>query len=431
MKYYQVALQLQLHGLELRNAKQYYNLREKPQSVWGKRPDDFMESLFDLLETHAEQDTEGHQIRYQVRYSYVISPENGKAIARNVEQVVWWTKRQEEFAIRFITDFCVHIDGTFNTNTEGLILGLATGVSHTGDGFPVLQSWMKSESKEAWVFFLQCIKKMLTSRNLVKGLQSEELSPVNDNGPKVIVSDFGKGLTAAIPESPFAYCAQQYCQWHCAEAFKKVISRATNAKIDGSYTSDEQKAICGDSKDEYGLIWPWLKSETETELEENRTALLAALLPVHQRYFHHTWLPFERQLITCYVKFLPNLGANSTQIGESGNARIKIFTNKSDSLNASFTKLMTGVNTKLNDIVKAELKQHSNLLRVAILDGGIRAITSDLAGQFSHRAVLGICTAYEKAQGQEGARIAGDKAAIKDAELADGDCKCKCEDMAR
>ncbi|RDI87363.1 hypothetical protein Vi05172_g2625 [Venturia inaequalis] len=244
MNYQQVAAQLQLHGLELR-AKQYYNLRAKE---WDTRPADFLSGLLDLLEHHAETDTEGHQIRYQVRYSYTISPEDGRATGRNVEQIVWWTKRQEEFAIRFITDFCVHIDGTFNTNANGLILGLATGVSHTGNGFPALQSWMKSESSEAWLFFLQCMKKMLTSRNLKSGLQSESLPPVNDNGPKIIISDFGKGLTAAIPQLPFAHCGQQYCQWHCAEAFKKVISKATATKADSSYTIQERNAICGDSK---------------------------------------------------------------------------------------------------------------------------------------------------------------------------------------
>lgn len=70
-----------------------------------------------------------------------------------------------------------------------------------------------------------------------------------------------------------------------SEAFKKVIYKATNTKAEGSYTYEGDKNITGDSKKEYGLIWPWLKSETEAELEKKRTALLAALLPVHQKCF--------------------------------------------------------------------------------------------------------------------------------------------------
>lgn len=86
------------------------------------------------------------------------------------------------------------------------------------------------------------------------------------------------------------------------------------------------------------------------------------------------WLLLEEQLLTYYVRFFPYLGANFAQIGESGNARMKITTNKSNSLDVSFKKLMDGVNTKLNTITKAELSQHAFSLRVSLFNSGTRAM---------------------------------------------------------
>ena len=58
-----------------------------------------------------------------------------------------------ETARRFISDFLVVIDGTFNTNTARLPLLIAVGQLNSGKTFPVAFYWYKSELKESYAFF--------------------------------------------------------------------------------------------------------------------------------------------------------------------------------------------------------------------------------------------------------------------------------------
>ncbi|RDI87362.1 hypothetical protein Vi05172_g2624 [Venturia inaequalis] len=134
-------------------------------------------------------------------------------------------------------------------------------------------------------------------------------------------------------------------------------------------------------------------------------------------------------MVTCYVKFFPNLGANSTQIGESGNARMKVYTNKDDTLQKSLENIITGITTRLHHITKAELLEASKKLRISRLDGHQRAIFAEVSGKYTFRAMLGLSNAYLKASGLETARLAGDSTAIDDANTDANDCGC--EDMAR
>ncbi|SMY28700.1 unnamed protein product [Zymoseptoria tritici ST99CH_1A5] len=113
--------------------------------------------------------------------------------------------------MRFVPDFCIQIDATFNTNRAALLLGVFTGVANTGKGFPVVYSLIKSESAENWLFMLTVV-----ANNYLKGLRM----------PKVILSNRGKGLTAAIPDSPFYAVVQQYCQWHAAKNIKERINNS-------------------------------------------------------------------------------------------------------------------------------------------------------------------------------------------------------------
>lgn len=91
---------------------------------------------------------------------------------------------------------------------------------------------------------------------------------------------------------------------------------------------------------------------------------------------------------------------------------------------------MTAVNTKFDAIEDSELKQHAQSLRNSRLDGAIRALTAEVSGKVTHRAMAGLVEAYNIANGQEAARLAGDQSATDDAILA-GSNDCKCENMAR
>lgn len=66
------------------------------------------------------------------------------------------------------------------------------------------------------------------------------------------------------------------------------------------------------------------------------------------------------------------------------------------------------------------------------MNPAIRAVTIDVSGLIRHRAMVGICDAFDEAQSREAARLAGNQAAIDDAALVRGiGGGCKCENMDR
>jgi len=118
--------------------------------------------------------------QYRLRYEYEINEATGQPIACYLEQVVFWKKSQEIFARRFIPDFVMQLDCTFNTNNTRLLLAVVTSVSNTGRSFPALFAYQKTESCQNWLKVLQTMAEILPA------------AP-----PKVILSNFGEGLIAA------------------------------------------------------------------------------------------------------------------------------------------------------------------------------------------------------------------------------------------
>ncbi|XTI91409.1 hypothetical protein V2W45_1249345, partial [Cenococcum geophilum] len=59
--------------------------------------------------------------------------------------------------------------------------------------------------------------------------------------PKVIITDFGKGLAAALLVGQLII----YCQWHAAKVIKKRIDKGiqTKAKRPYSYLVEERKVV--------------------------------------------------------------------------------------------------------------------------------------------------------------------------------------------
>ena len=60
-------------------------------------------------------------------------------------------------------------------------MAIITGVINMGSSFPAMQSFIKSESQLDWTFLLKSAQQKLWKRP-----------------PKVIITDFSKGLTAAL-----------------------------------------------------------------------------------------------------------------------------------------------------------------------------------------------------------------------------------------
>ena len=55
----------------------------------------------------------------------------------------------------------IEVDTTFNTNNLKLPLTIITGISNTGDSFPVAFSFLPSESKVSFDFIFENLKEIV------------------------------------------------------------------------------------------------------------------------------------------------------------------------------------------------------------------------------------------------------------------------------
>ena len=87
--------------------------------------------------------------------------------------------------------------------------------------------------------------------------------------PRVILADQAAGLIVLIPEA-IPYLKLQHCGWHIAQNIKKRL-------VEKRYLLEERKAIMN-------LVWFYIQSSSEAELDENRTTLLDSLKDSKKAY---------------------------------------------------------------------------------------------------------------------------------------------------
>jgi hypothetical protein len=179
---------------------------------------------------------------------------NGNMISQKLIQIFFIHPKQVYLAQRFVADFVMVINGTFNTNNLRLPLLIAVGVTNSGKTFPLAFSYCPSESKESYDFFFRSLK--------------EEAFAGDIRLPKIIISDQAAGLIAAIDSpspspKPFPGIQLQHCIWHAVEAMKAKYRKS-------GYTTDEVEELAH-------LSWVYVDSDTEEALESNRTRLLSML----------------------------------------------------------------------------------------------------------------------------------------------------------
>jgi hypothetical protein len=62
----------------------------------------------------------------------------------------------------------------------------------------------------------------------------------------------------------------------------------------------------------YHFSWKYIQSETENELEINRTALIGLLRLGDRHYIDKHWRTRKREVVYCYIKFYLNLGSTAS-----------------------------------------------------------------------------------------------------------------------
>ena len=167
---------LQQQGLTI-NKVAYYNLRRNPV-LTSTNYDEFQSLVISI---------EDSGFQYACRIDNEIGP-IGEVLSRQYQQVWFALPRQIAFGRRFMADFVLLIDGTFNTNKKNLILIVVNGITNTGKTFPVCQSFTRSEGKVSMDFIFKCIVDFIfTGKTFVL--------------PKTIISDQAPGLIASLPAS--------------------------------------------------------------------------------------------------------------------------------------------------------------------------------------------------------------------------------------
>ncbi len=155
------------------NKKQYYNLipsvsRSKQDVIAG------------LLQCF-----DNPMFKIKVRYSYTLN-DAGVPVQKNIEQIFIVDTYSQKLTKRFISDFMMEVDATFNTNALKMLLIVAVSITNTHMSFPACYSFAISESEEAFNFYIQCMH--------------EEIFD-DCSGLKIVIADQGKGLGASLPIS--------------------------------------------------------------------------------------------------------------------------------------------------------------------------------------------------------------------------------------
>ena len=231
---------------------------------------------------------------------------------------------------RFISDFCIVIDGTFNTNRLKLPLLVAVGQLNSGRTFPAAFSWCPEEDEASYGFFWQCLKDHCFNRP----------NEVPCAPPRVIIGDQSKGLTASIPRA-FPQAKQQFCDWHAVEA---MVVKMRQLGVPGDDIKATHKSAC----------WRYIASKSIDELTENRRILGLTVGPQFTRYLAETWVPKEEKVIYLYTHKLANLGSTASQRVESYHDTVKELTNAQLSLEESVKRLIIKVNSIIKDIDQDE-----------------------------------------------------------------------------
>jgi MULE transposase domain len=146
---------------------------------------------------------------YLYRERYIYRTENGKIAAKELEQIFFVKPSQIALSRRFVSDFVLELDATFNTNDLGLLLFVAVGITHTERSFPVAFSFGGHEDQESFRFFFHCLKELIFVDDV----------PL----PRVLVSDQAGGLLSVVDTS-LPCVISQLCEWHGAENVRKRVA---------------------------------------------------------------------------------------------------------------------------------------------------------------------------------------------------------------
>ena len=111
-----------------------------------------------------------------------------------------------------------------------------------------------------------------------------------------------------------------------------------------------------------------MNSNTEEQLESNRTALFLLLKAPEKAYIEETWIPKEWRTIRCYTKLFANLGVNANQRSENYHVPMCEITSGLLSLEESAKRLTQTCLSRLEMLELDEVQPGVKTLRILTSD---------------------------------------------------------------
>ena len=298
----------------------YYNLRRNP--VLTSTNNDEFKSLVVSIEDSGFQ----HACRIDNEVGLT-----GEIISRQCQQVCFALPRQIEYGRRFMADFVLLIDGTFNTNAKNLTLIVVNGITNTGKTFPVCQSFARSEAKLSMDFIFLFIMDFI-------------LGPGKAfTRPQTVISDQAPGLIASLPTS-LPEAQLQFCDWH---AVANIMDRL---KIKDGYT--------GERRDEVRLaIWAWIKASNSNLVETTRTRLNTLLNNAEIQYLDNTWQPKLYKVLRLWTRLNRNGGCYSNQRTEGGHNIIAEILHHNLPIQQTTARIADTIDRQINKLQALEASQ--------------------------------------------------------------------------
>ena len=310
------------------NRATFYNIQRDSNK---RQEETELHSLFDFLTCKS--------FYVRSRYHYDMDPATAEPVKRQLEQLFFMSDVQIQWAQRFCSSFMIEVDTTFNTNNLRLPLTIVTGISNTGDSFPVAFSFLPSESKVSFDFIFENLKEIVW----------QEFPP-----PRVVIGDQAKGLIASLPDS-MPGSIGQFCEWHAFENIKKRLQ-------DKGYAKDKIETT-------KPLIWDYLQANTTTTLQTSKAKLLKALKSPEARYLKEHWISKESFVCRSHTQQMPNLGVHSTQRAESMNATLKKTLSHQISLLEACKRLVRAVDNFQAKLFDEETQSMTVRPRILDLNG--------------------------------------------------------------
>ena len=330
------------------SSRDYYN------SVRKEVPDKSKPRTIDALLVMLEENSFVFRTRVSIE-----EDKQGVAISRKLVQIWFAHRKQLEAAQRFVADWLIVIDGTFNTNEDRLPLLVVVGVLNNGQTFPVAFSYCPSESAESIGFVWESLKVECFTSNIPP--------------PRVILGDWAGGLIASVPKA-FPDSQYQGCDWHAVGAMLKWYRGKnkdyTSEEIDGSGEELQPGQTKADLRVPglHHYSWMYIQSDTLEALKANRAKLVSLLRLQDRHYITEHWRQHEESVVYYYTLIYPNLGSTSSQRGESYHPVVRQTTNSQLSFEDSGRRLTGKILSTLKELATHEYSSLRSYDRLAQLD---------------------------------------------------------------